>query len=89
MAYGMVWNALVEPWCALIHLLTLMFVCRFWRTSPGVWFTEAYFTENLTPLGYLYQLEFASASVGFTLEQYWLDIGLVTYFPQTACLVDY
>lgn len=47
----------------------------FWRLSPGVWFTEAYFTENLTPLGYLYQLPLASKSVGFTLEQYGLDIG--------------
>jgi len=47
----------------------------FWRLSPGVWFTEAYFTENLRPLGYLYQLEFASRTVGFTLGQYGLDMG--------------
>lgn len=47
----------------------------FWRLSPGVWFTESYFTENLAPLGYLYNLELASKAVGFTLDQYGLDIG--------------
>ena len=47
----------------------------FWRLSPGVWFTEAYFTENLTPLGYLYEIELAAESVGYTLGQFGLDIG--------------
>lgn len=47
----------------------------FWRLSPGVWFTEAYFTENLTPLGYLYELDLAAKTMGFTLNQYALDIG--------------
>lgn len=47
----------------------------FWRLSPGVWFTEAYFSENLLPLGYLYRVDFAAKSVGFTLDQYAMDIG--------------
>lgn len=47
----------------------------FWRLSPGVWFTEAYWTKNLMPLDYLYELDLASKSVGFTLGQYALDIG--------------
>jgi len=47
----------------------------FWRLSPGVWFTEAYFTENLTPLAYLYELDLAAEALGFTLDQYALDIG--------------
>jgi len=47
----------------------------FWRMSPGVWFTEAYFTENLMPMAYLYQVELAAKSVGFTLGQFGLDIG--------------
>lgn len=47
----------------------------FWRLSPGCWFTEAYVTENLTPMGYLYMLNLASKYLGFTLGQYALDIG--------------
>jgi hypothetical protein len=27
-----------------------------WRASPGTWLAEAYFTENLTPLGYYIRL---------------------------------
>ncbi|TKA31766.1 hypothetical protein B0A50_01844 [Salinomyces thailandicus] len=49
----------------------------FWRSSPGVWFAEAYFTENLMPLGYLYQLELASDSVGYTLGRFGLDIWVL------------
>jgi ABC-type multidrug transport system ATPase subunit len=46
-----------------------------WRASPGVWFTESYWTENLSPLGYLYMIDTASQAVGFTLGQYALDVG--------------
>lgn len=46
-----------------------------WRASPGVYLTEAYFTENLTPLGYLYELDLAAEVTGFTLGQYFLDVG--------------
>lgn len=45
-----------------------------WRMSPGVWFAEAYVTENFTPLGYLYILEAATEVLGFTLGQYNLDV---------------
>ncbi|KAK3686603.1 hypothetical protein LTR37_019664 [Vermiconidia calcicola] len=48
-----------------------------WRASPGVWLTEAYFTENLTPLDYLYELELAEQATGFTLRQYGLDMGML------------
>ena len=51
----------------------------FWRLSPGVWFTEAYFTENLTPLGYLYVLDLASESIGFTLVRYRMAIRVMKY----------
>lgn len=47
----------------------------FWRMSPGVWFTEAYFTENVSPTSHLYMTELAAETVGFTLGQYGLDIG--------------
>ena len=46
-----------------------------WRASPGVYLTEAYFTENLTPLGYLYELPLAAELTGFTLNQYAVDVG--------------
>jgi ABC-type multidrug transport system ATPase subunit len=48
---------------------------RLWRCSPGVWFTESYFTENITPLAYLYQVDLAAHTVGFTLRQYGKDIA--------------
>jgi ABC-type multidrug transport system ATPase subunit len=47
----------------------------FWRMSPGVWYTEAYVTQNFTPLGYLYDLSVAAQSVGYKLNQYGLDVG--------------
>jgi ABC-type multidrug transport system ATPase subunit len=47
----------------------------FWRLSPGVWFTEAYFSQNIMPLSYLYDVDLAAKSVGFTLDQYNLDVG--------------
>jgi ABC-type multidrug transport system ATPase subunit len=47
----------------------------FWRMSPGVWFTEAYFSQNLLPLAYLYQIDLAADAVGYTLDQAGLDIA--------------
>ena len=47
----------------------------FWRLSPGVWFTEGYFTKNLMPLGYLYELDLAAEFQGYTLDQFALDMG--------------
>lgn len=46
----------------------------FWRLSPGVWFTEAYFSQNLLPTKHLFMLDLAANSVGFTLGQYMTDI---------------
>jgi hypothetical protein len=40
-----------------------------WRASPGTWLAEAYFTQNLTPLKHLYQIEIARDGLG-----YWLDV---------------
>lgn len=47
----------------------------FWRLSPGVWFTEAYFSQNTMPLSYLYDVDLAAEAVGYTLDQYELDVG--------------
>ncbi|RMX94132.1 hypothetical protein D0867_13958, partial [Hortaea werneckii] len=49
----------------------------FWRVSPGVWFAEAYFTENLVPLGFLYRVDLASRTVGYTLGRFGVDVGML------------
>jgi ABC-type multidrug transport system ATPase subunit len=36
-----------------------------WRASPGTWLAEAYFTENITPLRYLYQVDMAAKGIGY------------------------
>ena len=46
-----------------------------WRMSPGVWFTESYFSQNLLPLDYLYTLNFAEQATGFNLGKFGLDMG--------------
>ncbi|KAK3116056.1 hypothetical protein LTR53_004004 [Teratosphaeriaceae sp. CCFEE 6253] len=48
-----------------------------WRLSPGVWFTEAYVTENWAPMGYLYRVDWAAQAVGFRLGQFGLDVGML------------
>ncbi|KAK5117593.1 hypothetical protein LTR62_005015 [Meristemomyces frigidus] len=48
----------------------------FWRLSPGVWFTEAYVTQNWSPMAYLYNTDLAAKTVGFTLGQFGKDIGM-------------
>lgn len=45
-----------------------------WRMSPGVWFTEAYVSQNVLPLGYLYMLDVASTQTGFTFGKYSRDM---------------
>lgn len=48
-----------------------------WRLSPGVWFTESYFSQCLVPLDYLYMLDLAEEATGFKLGKYALDMGYV------------
>lgn len=36
-----------------------------WRSIPGTWLAEAYFTENVAPMSYLYQIELAKDSMGY------------------------
>jgi hypothetical protein len=45
-----------------------------WRSSPGTWLAEAYPTENITPLGYLYQIDVAAMSVGYLLNNFRDDL---------------
>ena len=48
-----------------------------WRASPGTWLSEAYFTENVTPYRYLYQIDQAAAGTGYKLGQYSLDLAML------------
>lgn len=45
-----------------------------WRMSPGTWLAEAYFTEDITPYRYLYQIHDAASATGFKLGHYSLDL---------------
>lgn len=49
----------------------------FWRACPGTWLAEAYFTENLTPYAYLYQIDDAASAAGYTLNQFRLDMVML------------
>lgn len=48
-----------------------------WRASPGTWLSEAYFTENVTPYSYLYQIDQAGTGTGYRLGQYSLDLAML------------
>ncbi|KUJ19737.1 ABC transporter-like protein [Mollisia scopiformis] len=45
-----------------------------WRASPGTWLAEAYFTENISPLRYLYQIDMAKQTAGYLLNMFGDDL---------------
>ncbi|KAH0355838.1 hypothetical protein KCU83_g1524, partial [Aureobasidium melanogenum] len=49
----------------------------FWRLSPGVWFTEAYWTKMVSPMAYLWDVELATQTVGFNLGEFGKDLALI------------
>ncbi|KAK6000165.1 hypothetical protein QM012_004153 [Aureobasidium pullulans] len=49
----------------------------FWRLSPGVWFTEAYWTKMVSPRAYLWDVELATQTIGFTLGGFGKDLALI------------
>ncbi|PVH97391.1 hypothetical protein DM02DRAFT_533317 [Periconia macrospinosa] len=60
-----------------------------WRMSPGVWFTEAFVSQCLVPLDYLYVLEAASKAMGFKLRQFGLDMGMLFLIGCVYRLIAY
>ncbi len=48
-----------------------------WRASPGTWLAEAYFEENITPLGYLYQINVTKDKLGYHLGRFRHDLGFL------------
>lgn len=45
-----------------------------WRASPGTWLAEGYFTQNITPLDYLYDIQSAKDAVGYRLDHFTEDL---------------
>lgn len=45
-----------------------------WRASPGVWISEAYYSENIMPLAYLYQIHDATEQIGVVLDRFGIDL---------------
>ncbi|KAF4622800.1 hypothetical protein G7Y89_g14224 [Cudoniella acicularis] len=48
-----------------------------WRSSPGTWLAEGYFSENIAPLRYLYQIDIATNGVGYSLGKYSDDMVML------------
>lgn len=48
-----------------------------WRMSPGVWLTELYFGELVSPTGYLYQTELAAQAMGLDLDATARNLGIL------------
>ncbi|KAF1992167.1 ABC transporter-like protein [Aulographum hederae CBS 113979] len=48
-----------------------------WRASPGVWIGEVYFSEDILPLGDLYQIEDAARVTGMVLDRYAMDLAIL------------
>jgi len=44
---------------------------------PGTWLAEAYFSENVAPLAYLYQIDMAAEIVGYIFHQYGKDMVMI------------
>ncbi|ESZ96754.1 hypothetical protein SBOR_2898 [Sclerotinia borealis F-4128] len=45
-----------------------------WRATPGTWLAEAYITQNITPLEYLYNIESAKDAMGYELGHFTQDL---------------
>jgi ABC-type multidrug transport system ATPase subunit len=60
-----------------------------WRTSPGVWLGELYFGELVRPFGYLYQTDLAAATMGYSLDSTWRNIGVLIAIGVVYRLIAY
>lgn len=45
-----------------------------WRSSPGTWLSEAYFSENILPYGYIYQIDQAAKQTGYHFNRFPRDM---------------
>ncbi|CAD0096738.1 unnamed protein product [Aureobasidium mustum] len=61
----------------------------FWRLSPGVWFTEAYWTKMVSPMAYLWDVELATQTIGFSLGEFGKDLALIFVISTIYRLLAY
>lgn len=45
-----------------------------WRCTPGTWLAEGYFTQNVAPMRYLYDIDTAKDAVGYRLGYFTEDM---------------
>ncbi|QSZ36249.1 hypothetical protein DSL72_007375 [Monilinia vaccinii-corymbosi] len=57
-----------------IHKVRSWHMTWIWRASPGTWLAEGYFTQNVSPMGYLYNLELAKEALGYNLGHFTRDM---------------
>lgn len=60
-----------------LHTVAGWHMTWLWRASPGTWLSEAYFTENITPYRYLYQIDLAASGTGYRLGHFSLDLAVL------------
>lgn len=60
-----------------LHTVAGWHMTWLWRASPGTWLSEAYFTENITPYRYLYQIDQAASGTGYRLGHFSLDLAVL------------
>ena len=60
-----------------LHTVADWHMTWLWRASPGTWLSEAYFTENVTPYGYLYQIDQAASGTGYNLGGFSQDLAVL------------
>ena len=60
-----------------------------WRSSPGTWLSEAYFTENIMPWAYLYQIDLAASGTGYTLGYWGLDLAMLFLLGTTYRVIAF
>ena len=60
-----------------LHTVAGWHMTWLWRASPGTWLSEAYFTENVTPYGYLYQIDQAASGTGYKLNRFSVDLAVL------------
>lgn len=60
-----------------------------WRCSPGVWFTELWFGQLISPLGGVYQTELAEMATGLGLVWTWRNIAVLAGIGAAYRVVAY
>ena len=69
--------ALVSGVKPSLHTVAGWHMTWLWKASPGTWLSEAYFTENVTPYRYLYQIDQAASGTGYKLGHFSLDLAVL------------